>query len=99
MKKTKVKKISKKKQLKNIEKQLPKSYRPITGWGYFLRAILYSIPVLGWIIAWGKAAKAKNRNVANFARMFGTFAVLLILAAAAVVGAEFAGLVDLLPMI
>lgn len=99
MKKTKVKKISKKKQLKNIEKQLPKSYRPITGWGYFLRAILYSIPVLGWIIAWGKAAKAKNRNVANFARMFGTFAVLLILAAAAVVGLEFAGLVDLLPMI
>lgn len=99
MKKTKVKKISKKKQLKNIEKQLPKSYRPITGWGYFLRAILYSIPVLGWIIAWGKAAKAKNRNVANFARLFGTFAVLLILAAAAVVGAEFAGLVDLLPMI
>ena len=99
MKKTKVKKISKRKQLKNIEKQLPKSYRPITGWGYFLRAILYSIPVLGWIIAWGKAAKAKNRNVANFARMFGTFAVLLILAAAAVVGLEFAGLVDLLPMI
>jgi hypothetical protein len=99
MKKTKVKKISKRKQLKNIEKQLPKSYRPITGWGYFFRGILYSIPVLGWIIAWCKAAKAKNRNVSNFARMYGTFAVLLLIAAAVVVGLDLAKVVDLLPMI
>lgn len=85
MKKTKVKKISQRKQLKEIEKHLPKAYRPITGWGYFLRAILYSIPVIGWIIAWCKAARAKNRNVANYARMFGTFAVLAVLAIVAVV--------------
>ena len=99
MKKTKVKKLSKRKQLKQIEKKLPVSYRPITGWGYFFRGILYSIPVLGWIIAWCKAAKAKNRNVSNFARMYGTFAVLLLIAAAAVVGLEFAGIVDFLPFI
>lgn len=83
MKKTqKVKKISKRKQLKQIEKKLPVAYRPITGWGYFFRGILYSIPVLGWIIAWCKAAKAKNRNVSNYARMYGTFAVLEIIAGA-----------------
>ena len=34
----KVKKISKRKQIRNIEKQLPKSYRPISGWGYFWRS-------------------------------------------------------------
>ena len=85
VKKVKIKKISQKKQIREIEKHLPKAYKPLTGWGYFLRAILYSIPVLGWIIAWGKAARAKNRNVANYARMFGTFAVLALLAIVAVV--------------
>ena len=95
----KVKKLSKRQQLKEIEKKLPIAYRPITGWGYFFRGILYSIPVIGWIVAWCKAAKAKNRNVANFARMFGTFAVLLIIAVAAVAGLELAGIVDFLPFI
>ena len=87
----KVKKISKRKQLKQIEKKLPVAYRPITGWGYFFRGILYSIPVLGWIIAWCKAAKAKNRNVANFARMYGTFAVLEIISAAITAALKFLG--------
>ena len=83
MKKTK--KISKRKQLKKIEKHLPKAYRPITGWGYFFRGLLYIIPVLGWIVAWSKAARAKNRNVSNYARLWGTYAVLSILAVVAVV--------------
>ena len=78
MKKTK--KISQRKQLKEIEKHLPKAYKPITGWGYFFRGILYSIPVLGWIIAWCKAARAKNRNVSNYARMYGTLAIIEIIA-------------------
>lgn len=85
VKKVKVKKISQKKQLREIEKHLPKAYKPLTGWGYFLRAILYSIPVIGWIIAWSKAARAKNRNVASYARMFGTFAVLAVIAIVAIV--------------
>ena len=86
MKKTmKTKKLSKKKQLKQIEKHLPKAYRPITGWGYFFRGLLYIIPVLGWIVAWSKAARAKNRNVSNYARLWGTYAVLSILAVVAVV--------------
>ena len=93
----KVKKLSKRKQLKEIEKKLPVAYRPITGWGYFFRGLLYIIPVIGWIVAWCKAAKAKNRNVANFARLFGTGAILLIIAAAAVASLEIAGVIDFLP--
>ena len=89
MKKMKVKKISKRKQLQEIEKHLPKAYKPLSGWGYFLRAILYSIPVIGWIVAWCKAAGAKNRNVSNYARMFGTFAVLTIIAIVALVALHF----------
>ena len=79
MKKTKVKKIkkiSKRKQLKNIEKQLPKSYRPITGWGYFWRSIFYAIPVIGWLFVLINAIGSKNRNGRYFARSY--FCALLV---------------------
>ena len=83
MKKVKVKKISKRKQLKQIEKHLPKSYRPISGWGYFWRAVLYAIPVLGWLVLLINAIGSKNRNGRNFARSY--FCALLIALIAAVV--------------
>lgn len=83
MKKVKVKKISKRKQLKQIEKHLPKSYRPISGWGYFWRAVLYAIPVLGWIVLLINALGSKNRNGRNFARSY--FCALLIALIGAVV--------------
>ena len=86
MKKVKVKKISKRKQLKQIEKHLPKSYRPISGWGYFWRTVLYSIPVLGWLILFFNAIGAKNRNVRYFARApFCALLLVLILTVVAVV--------------
>ncbi len=84
MKKVKVKKISKRKQLKQIEKHLPKSYRPISGWGYFWRAVLYAIPVIGWIVLLVNALGSKNRNGRNFARSY--FCALLMLIIVAVVG-------------
>ncbi len=86
MKKMKVKKISKRKQIRNIEKQLPKSYRPISGWGYFWRTVLYSIPVIGWIFLLFNAIGAKNRNVRYFARApFCALLLVLILCVVAVV--------------
>ena len=81
----KVKKISKRKQIRNIEKQLPKSYRPITGWGYFWRTVLYAIPVIGWLVLLFNAIGAKNRNVRYFARApFCALLLVLILAVVAV---------------
>ena len=86
MKKMKVKKISKRKQIRKIEKQLPKAYRPISGWGYFWRTVLYSIPVLGWLILFFNAIGAKNRNVRYFARTpFCALLLALILGVVAVV--------------
>ena len=86
MKKTmkKTKKISKRKQLKQIEKHLPKSYRPISGWGYFWRTVLYAIPVLGWLILLINAIGSKNRNGRNFARSY--FCALLVAIIIAVIG-------------
>ncbi len=81
--KVSTKKVSKRKQLKNIEKQLPKSYRPISGWGYFWRAVLYAIPVLGWIVLLINAIGSKNRNGRYFARSY--FCALLLAVIAAVV--------------
>ena len=82
MKKTK--KISKRKQLKQIEKHLPKSYRPISGWGYFWRTVLYAIPVIGWLILLINAIGSKNRNGRNFARSY--FCALLVAVIIAVIG-------------
>ena len=76
MKKTKIKKISKRKQLKEIEKHLPKSYRPISAWGYFWRAVLYAIPVIGWLFLLIHAIGSKNRNGRYYARSY--FCALLI---------------------
>ena len=85
MKKVKVKKISKKKQLKAIEKHLPKSYRPISGWGYFWRSVFYAIPVLGWFFLLVNALGAKNRNGRNFARSYFCALLIALIAAAVVV--------------
>ena len=70
--------------------------KPISGWGYVGRAILWSIPVIGWLILIFKALFAKNRNVKNYARsFFCAFLLVLIIAVVAAVGAavgSFAGL-------
>ena len=83
--KVKVKKISKRKQLRQIEKHLPKSYRPISGWGYFWRSVFYAIPVLGWLFVLINALGAKNRNGRNFARSYFCALLIAVILGAAVV--------------
>ncbi len=92
MKKVKVKKISKRKQLRAIEKHLPKSYRPISGWGYFWRSVFYAIPVIGWLFVLINALGAKNRNGRNFARSYFCALLVLIIAAVVVFLLDLAGL-------
>ena len=87
----KVKKVSKQKALRDIEKHLPKAYRPLTGWGYLFSIVLI-IPVLNWIVA----AKAKNRNRSNLARMW---SILEIVAVVAVAALELLKVTDFLPFI
>ena len=90
--KVKIKKISKRKQLKAIEKHLPKSYRPISGWGYFWLTVLYAIPVLGWLFLLFNAIGAKNRNGRNFARSYFCALLIALIAAAVVFVLDLAGL-------
>lgn len=48
--------------------KIPEGYKPISMWGYFGYEILFSIPIIGWIIVIIFALTADNRNLRNFAR-------------------------------
>ena len=75
------------KKMKKMRSRRGASYdygsKSITPWGYVGRNILYSIPVIGWII-WFTRLFAKNRNVRNHARsFFCAFILSLIVSVAA----------------
>ena len=56
--------------------KIPAEYTPISMWGYFGYEILFSIPVIGWIIVIVFAISASNQNLKNFARS--QFCLLII---------------------
>jgi len=63
--------------------------KPISAWGYVGRSILWSIPVVGWLILLFKALFARNRNVKNYARSF-FCALLLVLIIVVIAGVGLA---------
>lgn len=81
--------MKKKNNNKQIEKLLPKAYRPLSAWGYFWRSVLYAIPVIGWIVLLVKAIGAKNRNVRNYARSYFCGLLIAVIIAVLAVAAYF----------
>ena len=75
-----------KKNLNTAEQLLPLSYRPLSPWNYFGRALLYSIPVVGWIFMIVHAIIGKSRHGRCFAT---AYIFLTLLVAAGVLGAGF----------
>lgn len=59
-----------------VVSKIPSEYKPISMWIYFGYEILFSLPLIGWIILFKKALSAKNLNLKNFARSH--FCLLLI---------------------
>lgn len=43
---------------------------PISSWGYVGYSVLWSIPMLGWLIWFFSCFSKKNRNVRNYARSY-----------------------------
>lgn len=76
------------KKSKMVEQLLPKAYRPVSGWGYFLHALLYSIPVIGWIFMIAHAFADKSRHIRRFATAY-CFLTLIAIALAGALGAGF----------
>lgn len=59
------------------EDNLPEQYKPITMWGYLGYQIVFSIPIIGWILLLIYAfSKEENINVRNFARSYFCFLLL-----------------------
>ena len=72
---------------------IPATHKPISAWGYFGYRLLYSIPVIGWIILLVHAIGASNVNVRRHARsFFCTFLLLVLIGAALVVLVLFSGI-------
>ena len=76
--------------LKTAEALLPKAYRPLSSWGYFGLALLYAIPVIGWIFLLAHAIDGKNRHGRSFARSYFCGLLILLIGAAVAFGAAIA---------
>jgi hypothetical protein len=72
-------------------RNIPYEYEPIGAWGYFGYQLLFSIPVVGFILLIVFSLSDSNINRRNFARSyFCSFAlvVIVIIAAIALVGLD-----------
>lgn len=58
---------------------LPEEYRPISMWGYFGYEILFSIPIVGFILLIIYSFSSKNVNRRNFARSYFCYTILVLL--------------------
>ena len=74
---------------------LPKENEPVSGFGYFLRDILYAIPLVGLIAVIVNAIDASNINVRNHARgrliQFGIAFVFIIMYVILIVAVYMSG--------
>lgn len=69
-------------------KTVPSEFQPISMWGYFGYEILFSIPLVGFIVLLVFAlGGAKNYNLRNFARSYFCVAILwfIIIAVVAII--------------
>lgn len=71
---------------------IPGEYKPISMWGYFGYQILFSIPIIGWIMLIFYAfISNKNYNVRNFARSYFCYLIIFAIIIAIFVVAAGAG--------
>lgn len=62
------------------DKNIPFEYKPISMWGYFGYEILFSIPIIGFILLLVFSfGGTKNINLRNFARSYFCFLIILII--------------------
>ena len=58
---------------------IPEEYQPISMWGYFGYELLFSIPLVGFILLLVFSfGGTKNKNLKNFARSYFCFTIVII---------------------
>ena len=60
--------------------KIPVEYRPLSPWAYFGYNILFSIPVLGFILLIIFSLSNSNINRSNYARSFFVIYIIVIIA-------------------
>ena len=59
---------------------IPEEYKPISMWGYFGYQILFSLPIIGFILLIVfSVGGTKNVNLKNFARSYFCFLIILVI--------------------
>lgn len=58
---------------------IPEENQPISMWGYFGYEILFSIPIVGWILIIVYSFSSKNVNLKNYARSYFCMWILLLI--------------------
>ena len=62
------------------ENNIPFEYKPISMWGYFGYQILFSIPIIGFILLLVFSfGGTQNKNLKNYARSYFCFMILAII--------------------
>lgn len=66
---------------------IPEDYKPISMWGYFGYEVLFSIPLVGFILLLVFSfGGTKNKNLKNFARSYFCFMILTVIILAIFLG-------------
>ncbi len=59
---------------------IPEEYKPISMWGYFGYELLFSIPLVGFILLLVFSfGGTKNVNLKNFARSYFCFLIIMVI--------------------
>ena len=57
--------------MKEVERNIPEQYEPISMWGYLGYSILFALPIIGIIMIFVFSfSKDENINVCNYARSY-----------------------------
>ena len=76
--------------------QIPSEYKPISMWGYFGYELLFSIPIVGFILLIVFSITSTNVNLKNFARSY--FCLIIIVLIICIILAASGGIATLITM-
>lgn len=64
---------------KQVNTTIPEEYKPISMWGYLGYQLLFSIPLIGFILlVVFSLGGTKNINLKNFARSYFCYAIIVL---------------------
>ena len=69
----------------SVDMQIPSNYKPLGAWSFFGYSILFSIPIIGFIINIFLCFNSNNLSRRNYARSFWCWYIIIALAAVIII--------------